>query len=198
MKLLVLSDIHDHVNNLEAVLVSAPARACGALLCCGDLCSPFVIDILDRGFDGPVHVVFGNNDGDQFLITAKADRIDRAREKQGLPPRFHLHGQHMLFPNGSAGSLSGIAACHYPGPSVHLARSGDFRAVFCGHSHLVGSGKEGSCLLVNPGAVMGWAPGGGKVPVSFAVYDSDPAAEAPGRISFYQVTGGRVHALDKF
>ena len=43
------------------------------MICCGDLCSPFVVDLLVAGFpQKPIHVVFGNNDGDLFRITGKA------------------------------------------------------------------------------------------------------------------------------
>lgn len=59
MRLGILSDIHDHVWNLAAAL---PALAdCDILLCGGDLCSPFVIHQLGRGFPGPIHIVFGNS-----------------------------------------------------------------------------------------------------------------------------------------
>jgi hypothetical protein len=41
------------------------------LICCGDLCSPFVMDLLAR-FPGQIHIVFGNNDADLFRITRKS------------------------------------------------------------------------------------------------------------------------------
>lgn len=41
MRIAVLSDIHDNVWNLAAAL-DAGAET-DALICCGDLCSPFIV-----------------------------------------------------------------------------------------------------------------------------------------------------------
>jgi len=58
MRIAVLSDIHDNVWKLAAALEAV--RDADALICCGDLCSPFIVHQLGRGFAGPIHVVFGN------------------------------------------------------------------------------------------------------------------------------------------
>jgi hypothetical protein len=68
MRVAIVSDIHDHVWRLAGVL--AHASDCEAMVCCGDLCSPFVIAQLAEGFEGALHVVFGNNDGDRFTISS--------------------------------------------------------------------------------------------------------------------------------
>jgi len=71
MKIAIFSDIHDHIWNLEAAL--GAIQACDALLVCGDLCSPFIIDQLANGFPArPIHIVFGNNDGDLFRMSRRA------------------------------------------------------------------------------------------------------------------------------
>jgi len=67
MKLCILSDIHDELAQLSKAL--EVAESCDAMLCCGDLCSPFVVHHLGKGFKKPMHVVFGNNDGDLFRMT---------------------------------------------------------------------------------------------------------------------------------
>lgn len=43
MKIAVVSDIHDHIHNLRAVL--GRLQAARVLLCPGDLCAPFVVDV---------------------------------------------------------------------------------------------------------------------------------------------------------
>ena len=74
MKIGILSDIHDNIWNLRAALEGLGEA--DALICCGDLCSPFVVGLLGEGFPGrPIHVVFGNNDGDLFRITQNASRV---------------------------------------------------------------------------------------------------------------------------
>ena len=62
MRVAVVSDIHDNIWNLDKALKLVADAA--VLLCCGDICSPFTLKMLAEGFPGPVHVVFGNNDGD--------------------------------------------------------------------------------------------------------------------------------------
>ena len=82
MKLAVISDTHDHLENLEKAIVEINTLGVGALLHCGDLCSPFVIDRLAT-FNGPVHVVFGNNEGDRFTINNVSKKF----------PNVKLHGE---------------------------------------------------------------------------------------------------------
>ena len=75
MKIAVLSDVHDHVWNLQAALASLDDTE--ALLYCGDLCSPFVVGLLAEGFQNrPIEIVFGNNDGDLFRIAQNAAKHD--------------------------------------------------------------------------------------------------------------------------
>ena len=77
MRIAILSDIHDNVWKLDAALHAV--RDSDAMLCCGDLCSPFVIHQLARGFKGPIHIVFGNNDGDLYRISANSRHYENIR-----------------------------------------------------------------------------------------------------------------------
>ena len=158
----IISDIHDNVWRLERALDSLRGGA-EALLVCGDLCSPFVVHQLGRGFPGPIHVVFGNNDGDLYRITANARAY----------PHIHLHGE--LF----RGELGGrkIAMNHYPDIARGLARSGEYALVCFGHNHRHEISDAGAVVLANPGPVMGAAiePDGSwrDVAATFVLYDSD-------------------------
>src|SRR3712207_351262 len=76
MLIAILSDIHDQIPNLRAAI--AHVRRVDALLCGGDLCSPFIVDELAK-YAGPIHVVFGNNDADLFRITQKVASANEAR-----------------------------------------------------------------------------------------------------------------------
>jgi predicted phosphodiesterase len=70
MRVAVISDIRDNLWNLAAAIERLSASAV-VLICCGDLCSPFVMDLLAR-FPGRVGIVFGNNDADRFRNTRKS------------------------------------------------------------------------------------------------------------------------------
>src|SRR5262249_62381862 len=76
MLIAILSDIHDNIPKLRAAIEHI--QRVDALLCGGDLCSPFIVDELAR-FPGPIHVVFGNNDADLFRITQKVGVANRDR-----------------------------------------------------------------------------------------------------------------------
>jgi putative phosphoesterase len=150
----VLSDIHDALDNLERALDLFRGEGVETLLFCGDFCSPIPARVLG-GWEGAVHCVFGNGDGDRFRI------LDAARTSF---PRMTVHGEHAEL------ELEGrrIALTHFPLYGQALARTGDYDAVFSGHTHEAHGERFGRTLWVNPGEILGW-----KGPPS--VYLWDPA-----------------------
>jgi putative phosphoesterase len=160
MRIAILSDIHDNVWKLAAALDAV--READILLCCGDLCSPFVVHQMGRGFTKPIHLVFGNNDGDLYRITANARQYENIR----------LHGE--LF----RGELDGqrFAMNHYDGIARPLAASGEFDVVCYGHNHVFAVERIGSTLAINPGAIMGatFAPDGSRTDIAstFVIYET--------------------------
>ncbi len=164
MKIALLSDIHDHIWNLDAALASIDEA--GVLLCCGDLCSPFIMARLADGFPGEIHVVFGNNDADLYRITAVAARHEG---------RVHLHGE--MADVGLGGKR--IAVQHYNNIARAVAASGHYDVVCFGHNHrrevswLKAGGRE--VLLLNPGPLMGVTFAQGKAApteATFMIYDT--------------------------
>lgn len=156
MRLGILSDIHDNLWNLGPALAYLNGNA-DVLLCCGDLCSPFVMDEL-RKFSGPVHVIFGNNDADLFRITRKSDS------------RLQVHGEFIEL------ELDGrrVAANHFDYIARPIARSGEYDLVCFGHNHRISLERFGRTVAINPGPVMGAAfgPGGWEnVAATFAICD---------------------------
>ncbi len=170
MRIAVLSDVHDHIWNLRAALGALDGVE--HLICCGDLCAPFIMKRLADDFPGEIHVVFGNNDADTFRITSIA---------RGYGARVRLHGE---FADVTLGGRR-IAVQHFDAIARPLAASGRFDVVCFGHNHVAEvtrdthGGRE--VLLLNPGTLMGVRfEGGEPVPVSatFAVYDTDTGAVA--------------------
>jgi putative phosphoesterase len=160
MRIAILSDIHDNVWKLAAALESL--READAMICCGDLCSPFIIHQMGRAFARPIHVVFGNNDGDLFRITANARRYEQ----------IHIHGE--LFRGEFDGQR--FAVNHYDNVARPLAASHEFDVVCFGHNHVFEIARIGSTLAINPGPVMGaaFAADGSRVDVAstFVIYDT--------------------------
>ena len=158
MKLAVFSDIHDNVWTLQAAL--AGLQDADLLICCGDLCSPFVVGLMAEGFHNPIHVVEGNNEGDWRRITQVA----------GKHPHVQLHGE--FFQDELEGKR--IAVNHYPDIALPLAESGRYDLVCYGHNHLFAIEQRGATLTLNPGALLGYDPINRRdIPATFILYDTE-------------------------
>jgi putative phosphoesterase len=138
MKIAILSDVHDNIWKLETLLGSLEADV---LIFCGDFCAPFTLAQIAEGFSGPVHAVFGNNDGDQFLLARVARNFSHVV----------LHGE---FAELELDSRQ-VVVTHYPQIGQALARGGTYDLVCHGHSHERVVEQKGQTLRVNPGEVMG-------------------------------------------
>ncbi len=141
MKIAILSDIHDNLGNLESALDVVPRHRAERLFFLGDFCAPFTLAELAKGFDGPIDAIFGNNDGDPFLLCKIAAGFEHVT----------LHGQFAeLEVDGRR-----IALNHYPEISRRLAESGAYDGVFSGHDHQQYVHLVRDCVWANPGEVMG-------------------------------------------
>ena len=152
MRISILSDTHDNIWALRAALPRL-AQADVAIHC-GDLVSPFMLKQLGEGMAGkPVHMVWGNNNGDMLLIQSIAAQLGN----------ITLHGDLAELELGG----TRLAVNHYPAIGRALAASGKYDLVCFGHTHKTFEEKVGDCLLLNPGELMGLY---GRR--TFAVYDT--------------------------
>lgn len=152
MQIAVFSDIHDNIWKLSSALEKI--QDVDVLICCGDLCAPFVVAQLAEGFFGPIHIIFGNNDGDTFRITQIAGQHDQVI----------LHGE---FADANLAKKR-IAVTHFPEIAYSLAGSGFYDLVCYGHDHQYRISREGETLLINPGEIMGRFGNS-----TFAIYDAE-------------------------
>jgi len=159
MKIAILSDIHDNVWKLAAALQKA--QDAQILICCGDLCSPFVVNLMADGFpERPLHLIFGNNDADLFRITQNAARYGGRVTIHGAFAELTLDGRR-------------FAVNHYPDIGRGLAASGQYDVVCFGHNHQYEVAQQGATRLINPGPIMGYDPAGRKdVESTFVIYDT--------------------------
>jgi uncharacterized protein len=157
MKIVVLSDIHDNIWNLKIALENMPQT--DAMICCGDLCSPFIIGLLAKSYSKDIYVVFGNNDGDLYRITQNASKFAHVK----------LCGEmlDMVLDNQK------IAVNHYPEIARPLALSGQYDLVCYGHNHIHQIETIGNTLLINPGTMMGYNPATDQdITPSLIIYDT--------------------------
>jgi len=140
MQLAVISDTHDNLWALKAALPQLATA--DAIVHCGDLCSPFIVKHLGEGVAGkPVHIVWGNNEGDVLLMTRVAAQLSQ----------ITLHGA--LAQLNFDGCR--VAVNHYPDIARGLALSGLYDLVCYGHNHQALHERLGQCDLLNPGELMG-------------------------------------------
>lgn len=152
MRIAILSDIHDNIWTLESALKRA--RAAETMIFCGDFCAPFTLKQMAASFAKPIHAVFGNNDGDRFLLTKMAAQFSHVT----------LHGE---FAEIEVGGRR-IAVNHYPEIARAVAASGQYAAVFYGHNHTHKVERIGNTDLINPGEIMGRFG-----QVTFVFYDTE-------------------------
>ncbi|MCS1410607.1 MAG: hypothetical protein M2R45_03802 [Verrucomicrobia subdivision 3 bacterium] len=143
MQVGILSDIHDNIAALRQALEKL--RHTDVLLCCGDLCSPFIITELVQNYARDIHIVFGNNDGDLFRITNNSKAF----------PHLHLHGEmaELTFDDCRFGIN------HYDTIGRIFADSGRYDVVCFGHNHQFEISQTANTLVINPGEILGGLTG---------------------------------------
>lgn len=158
MKVLVLSDVHDHIEKLQKVIEAVSGKI-ETVIFCGDLVSPYTAGLLAK-FDLPTYACLGNNDEDQIGL------VKRSGSKVSWTHLSQEFGQVEL-------SGRKAALCHYPKLAELLAKTGSYDAVFYGHTHVAQNEKIGQTLLLNPGAVCGINFDSGQYdPGTYAIYES--------------------------
>lgn len=140
MRIGIISDSHDNVWRLEEAIQHL--KTVDLILHCGDLISPFMVHRLAKGLVSiPVHIVWGNNDGDKLTVARIAQNY----------PTFTVHGE---FAELEIDDFC-IAVNHYPEIAKGLAHSGKYDLVCYGHDHTAHQEQIGRTILLNPGEVMG-------------------------------------------
>ncbi|MEW6281525.1 MAG: metallophosphoesterase [Candidatus Eremiobacterota bacterium] len=136
MKLGVLSDSHDHLDNLKRACARLKELQVDRLIHAGDFVAPFTLPVLG-GVGCPVLAVFGNNDGERVGLARGFANLGELRER---PHEFELGGRRLLL-------------LHEPVALEALTAAYDL--VIYGHTHKLD--VRGN--LLNPGEVCGWVTG---------------------------------------
>lgn len=153
MHVAIISDIHDNIPKLRVAL--SQLDDADVLICCGDLCSPFIIKELATAFTRDIHVVFGNNDGDRFRIAAGATRY----------PHVKIHGEYCELEIGGRR----FAVNHFDNIGRTMVDSGAYDVVCFGHNHQFEISRAGDTVVINPGEIYGLLTGAS----TYAIYDTE-------------------------
>jgi putative phosphoesterase len=164
MRIGLLSDTHDRVPAVDALLREMMTREVQFVLHAGDYCSPFALKPF-QDHNLAMAGVFGRNDGDPEGI--------RAFAAQGMG--------HELFesPHSITFGDQKVLIVHDIGDVVErsvLAHA----VVIHGHTHLQEMKTRGDTLIVNPGEACGWLNGS----PTAAVLDLDTK-----HVEFIKLTG---------
>lgn len=136
----LISDTHDHVDHIKKAVNIFRDKKADLILHAGDYCSPFTIPL----FEGlPLKGIFGNNDGDKYLLISKFQEIgaDIAGDFMSL----EVDGIKIAVYHGT-----------YPEITAALCESGRYHVVVSGHTHEVVHEQFRETLWINPGTANGF------------------------------------------
>ncbi len=133
----IISDTHDHLDNLRRAINAFDERGVEHIIHAGDFTSPFTWRVL-KDFKGGFTGIFGNNDGERVLLS----RLYQGR----------IYTQPYIF------SLNEkrIVVMHEPDVVDALAESGYFDLIVFGHTHEALIKRVKDSIVINPGEVCGW------------------------------------------
>lgn len=141
MIIAVMSDSHDNIWNLRKALRIIKDKNAGMIIHCGDFIAPFMLKELNEA-DIPVHGVFGNNDGDQYLLTKFSLTTFTNIKLHGLIGNIDINGFNVGF-------------AHEDIVGEGIAATSKCKLVCYGHSHTHIIKNIGQTILLNPGEIMG-------------------------------------------
>ena len=153
MQIAITSDIHNNEVNLEKVLRYCAEQKITTLICCGDLASKEVLDLMNDNFAGVIYYTFGNAD---YTELRELDSVKKYRNTF----LFKSFGETTI-------STKKIAFVHFPREARKLAETGKYNFVFYGHTHKPWEEIVGNCKMLNPGNVAGEI-----YPPTFAIWDT--------------------------
>lgn len=136
----LISDTHDHIPHTEKAVKLFKDRNVDLVIHSGDFCSPFMIPL----FEGlPLKAIFGNNDGDKYLLMNKCAEIGADLEGEF----FELQADDRL-----------LAVYHgtYAELTEALLNCRKYDAVISGHTHETIHNDIGNTLSINPGTANGF------------------------------------------
>lgn len=140
MRIGLLSDTHDRLDAVRALMQRMADEKVSVVLHAGDYCAPFTVRAIAE-FQIPLLGVFGNNDGDREALTAAA-QLGIGSELYASPHSFEVGGKQLLVVHDLA--------------DVHERSVAQHRVVVHGGTHTAEMRTRGDTLIVNPGEGCGW------------------------------------------
>jgi putative phosphoesterase len=134
MKIAIISDTHDNLENLKKFFEFVKKEGVEILVHCGDVCNGETLKEIERNFK-EIYLCLGNADIKESLL--KEAKRTRIFEKEG---KIEINGLKIGF-------------CHMFNVKEKNLKGFDF--YFFGHTHWPFLKKEDDCYLANPGNLAG-------------------------------------------
>ncbi|MEK7202861.1 MAG: YfcE family phosphodiesterase [Patescibacteria group bacterium] len=150
MKILIISDIHDNMENLKKCLQWGKNQSIENVICCGDITNSETLKYLSENFFGKINLVKGNME-------------------------IYEETEIKLYKNINYLGLFGVAEftdkkigiCHKPELIAKIKKLDYCDFIFYGHTHQPDIKECGKTTIVNPGTL-----GGVFFKASFGVLDT--------------------------
>jgi uncharacterized protein len=147
MKIGVLSDSHDHLNNIQKAVDIFIGEGVEKIVHCGDMVSPFIGRAMQaiKGNNIEAHAIWGNNDGERdYFFKVMGDFI----QFDGI---FFDCSWDDIKIAAYHGTLDKILEC--------IIDSKHYDLILCGHTHQIRVEERNGVLIVNPGECCGYLTG---------------------------------------
>ncbi|NLE84648.1 MAG: metallophosphoesterase family protein [Chloroflexi bacterium] len=139
MKIAIISDTHNNLNNIQAVRQLILAEGVKVIIHCGDLTEP---DVLDYFGDFRLYVVYGNGDYGPDV----SERLEWLGTENQSDNNLVLDFD---------GKKIFVAHGHDVAGLNRAISSGLYDYVFHGHTHRCRGEKVGNSRVINPGSLGG-------------------------------------------
>lgn len=146
MKIGVISDTHDHIENIKKAVKIFIEQGVAYVFHAGDYIAPFVIPKALNELKCKLFGVFGNNDGEIIGLKEKFAQMGASIKA----------GQSVILIESKK-----IALFHTIAPEIQdsMINSNAFDVIICGHTHEATIQKVNNTLLINPGEACGYLTG---------------------------------------
>lgn len=154
MKIAIISDTHDRLDNIEKALNYIKEQGAEILIHAGDLAHSETLEYVCKKFHGDIFYIGGNADIDNEEIK-KLEKIYKTLKTFTETAKLTL------------GGLS-LVITHKPMDAKKLAESGKYDLVIHGHDHKPWQSFIGKCEILNPGNLADT-----RYPATFALYNTE-------------------------
>ncbi len=144
MKIGIISDTHDHHQNVLKAIEIFNVSAVQYILHAGDMVSPFTARAFSKVKGAKLINVFGNCDGEKQYLKTTIEEI--SGENYGQIYKGQIAGKKIFM-------------THKPDDIDSAIGSGEYDLVIYGHTHKQDIRKVGQTLVINPGEATDWITG---------------------------------------